>query len=147
MSELAGIFRDLNMKRTVAAMLAALIEKKVPLTTREIERIADLRQPEVSLAMKELSGKGWITILPVDAEIKCGRPAVNVRLSKPIEEIIIEIEKDAISQATVIENRITQLRDMAAIILSEHPAATEPEADPAPANQENTGITSWWSGE
>jgi predicted transcriptional regulator len=62
-------------------------------TSRDIERGADLRQPEVSIAMQYLRERGWIASRLVRSE-SIGRPQNVVRLSRPITEIIDQIRTE-----------------------------------------------------
>lgn len=59
---------------------------------REIERDADLRQPEVSGATKLLIGRGWIKVTPVRSEGK-GRPQNKYSLVKSKKDIAKAINK------------------------------------------------------
>ncbi len=61
-------------------------------TSREIERGIDMRQPEVSTAIKYLDTKGEIKNRKV-APSKKGRPIVNYSLAVPVKQIMTSIEK------------------------------------------------------
>ena len=54
--EIAEIFGDIGVKR-LAARVLVLILRDIELTSREIERTCDLRQPEVSIALSDLIGR------------------------------------------------------------------------------------------
>jgi predicted transcriptional regulator len=64
-------------------------------TSRDIERGADLRQPEVSSAMQYLKERDWIACRRVRVD-SIGRPQNHIHLSRPIAEIIeyIQTEKE-----------------------------------------------------
>jgi predicted transcriptional regulator len=62
-------------------------------TSRDIERGADLRQPEVSIAMQYLREQGWITSR-LERSDSIGRPQNVVRLSQPIAGIIEQIRTE-----------------------------------------------------
>jgi predicted transcriptional regulator len=62
-------------------------------TSRDIELGADLRQPEVSVAMKYLSGKGWVKSHEVHVENK-GRPIKIWDLKVPVEKILDAISRE-----------------------------------------------------
>jgi len=51
---------SMGFRKNVAYTLGALIQFNDPLTARDIERSADLRQPEVSLALTEIRKRGWL---------------------------------------------------------------------------------------
>jgi predicted transcriptional regulator len=84
----------IGIPRTVAKVLVFLAN--VPeATSRDIERGADLRQPEVSIAMQYLKERDWIACRRVKVET-IGRPQNLIHLSRPIAEIIecIQTEKE-----------------------------------------------------
>ncbi|MFA4861422.1 MarR family transcriptional regulator [Methanoregula sp.] len=81
-----------GMRRYVAATLVYL--SVIPETTsREIERCADLRQPEVSQALKYLIGRDWVTRRVAVSKNK-GRPMNIFSLVVPFREIVNTIEKE-----------------------------------------------------
>jgi predicted transcriptional regulator len=61
-------------------------------TSRDIERGTDLRQPEVSIAIKYLEEQGWIKRWKTPSEKK-GRPVWNYALAVPVPTIMTSIEK------------------------------------------------------
>lgn len=89
--EFVNLLIGVGTKRNVAKVLVFLAN--IPeVTSREIERGTDLRQPEVSLAMKDLMEKGWIRSRESKAETK-GRPVKIYELAQPISAILESIEK------------------------------------------------------
>lgn len=76
----------IGVPRTVAKVLVFLANTPEA-TSRDIERGADLRQPEVSIAMQYLKDKDWITSRMAKNE-SIGRPLNVISLSRPIAEII-----------------------------------------------------------
>ncbi|QSZ66624.1 ArsR family transcriptional regulator [Methanofollis aquaemaris] len=90
--EFATLLIDIGIKRNVSKVLVYLANTDEA-TSREIERGTDLRQPEVSIAMRYLKEKKWINTRESKAESK-GRPVKIYTLSKPINEIIDVIEKN-----------------------------------------------------
>ena len=75
----------------------------------EIESGANLRQPEVSLAMRSLWEKGWIKKRHMKQEGK-GRPTHYYRLSKNFTDIIDFIVQDKITEIEEEKHNITKLR-------------------------------------
>lgn len=90
--EFSNLLTDIGLKRNVAKVLIYLAMTEEA-TSREIERSTDLRQPEVSIAMRTLKENEWIESRESKAESK-GRPVKIYRLSKPITEIMDIIEKN-----------------------------------------------------
>jgi predicted transcriptional regulator len=90
--EFTNLLMEIGTKRNVARVLVFLA--KIPdATSREIERGADLRQPEVSIATWYLMERGWISSRENKAESK-GRPVKIYKLTKPIAEILDSVEKE-----------------------------------------------------
>ena len=88
--EIAGLLIGIGIPRTVAKVLVFL-GNTPEATSRDIERGADLRQPEVSIAMKYLHERGWIVTSLFKTE-SIGRPQNVIRLSRPITDIISQIQ-------------------------------------------------------
>lgn len=84
----------LGFKPTVAKTLYYLYDKKLPVTSKDIEEGMHLRQPEVSLAIKELRDKNWIKET-VRNDHKRGRPLLFISLHKTLvkQQIVDDIEK------------------------------------------------------
>jgi predicted transcriptional regulator len=70
----------------------------------------DLRQPEVSIAMRTLSSRGWIVSSENKAETK-GRPIKIYTLVKPINEIMDCIENEKREEATTQLAMVQKLRE------------------------------------
>lgn len=62
----------LGEKRMQAAILSKLLEQS-PVTTHEIMEETGLRQPEVSIGVRDLKARGWLETQPIPREGK-GRP-------------------------------------------------------------------------
>jgi predicted transcriptional regulator len=93
--EFTDLLIGIGISRIVAKVLVFLANTPEA-TSRDIERGADLRQPEVSIAMQYLHEQGWVESRLVRTEA-IGRPQNLIRLSRPIAEIIdhIQTEKEA----------------------------------------------------
>lgn len=92
--EIADIFRDIGLKRSSARVLTLLI-KDVDLTSREIEKAVDLRQPEVSIAITDLMKRRWVTIVHQMTENK-GRPMKVYHIARTLDEILDELREAVI---------------------------------------------------
>jgi predicted transcriptional regulator len=90
--ELTRILIGIGVPRIVAKVLVFL-GNTPEATSRDIERGADLRQPEVSIAMQYLKTQGWIASR-LERSDSIGRPLNVVRLSRPIAEIIEQIRTE-----------------------------------------------------
>ncbi|WP_421908826.1 helix-turn-helix domain-containing protein [Methanolacinia petrolearia] len=109
--ELADLLSEVGLKKNVAKVLVYLANTEEA-TSREIERGTDLRQPEVSIAMRTLSEKEWISNRESKAESK-GRPVKIYNLSKSMPEIIDTLEKDKKEE---IENQLEIIKKIRKIV-------------------------------
>ncbi|MFA5348603.1 MAG: ArsR family transcriptional regulator [Methanoregula sp.] len=96
--EFANLLIEIGIKRNVAKVMVFLANTPEA-TSRDIERGTDLRQPEVSIAMRYLIGQSWITYRESKAESK-GRPVKIYALSRPFYEIMDSIEKEKKKEVT-----------------------------------------------
>jgi len=71
----------IGIPRTVSKVLVYLANAPEA-TSRDIERGADLRQPEVSIALQYLKERDWI-VTRLEKTESIGRPQNVVRLSRP----------------------------------------------------------------
>ena len=99
--EFSDLLTEIGLKRNVAKVLIYLAMTEEA-TSREIERSSDLRQPEVSIAMRALKEYEWIQSRESKAESK-GRPVKIYRLSKSITQIMDILEK---KKQAEVENQL-----------------------------------------
>ncbi len=90
--EIIDILSDVGLKSGEARVLVVLF-KGYDLTSRELERISDLRQPEVSIAINQLIKRKWVYVTSHITEKK-GRPVKVYSLQRSIDEILDEIKGD-----------------------------------------------------
>ena len=107
--EFTELLMGLGLKRNVAKVLVYLASTKES-TSRDIERGTDLRQPEVSIAMRFLTEVNWVKNRESRAESK-GRPVKIYELARPITEIMDSIEKDKKREAKTQLDLIQKLRE------------------------------------
>jgi predicted transcriptional regulator len=108
-AEFVDLLIGIGVSRTVAKVLVFLANTPEA-SSRDIERGADLRQPEVSIAMQYLKEQGWIASRQVRTE-SIGRPQNIVRLSWPIAEIIDLIQskkEDEIQKKMALAQKIRE---------------------------------------
>jgi predicted transcriptional regulator len=110
--EMVELLRKLNMNRPVALTLATLASGD-EITSREIEATSDLRQPEVSIAMRYLRDNKWVQIREEKKNEGKGRPVKLYRLITPLEEIIRSIEEKVIYESRSILENIEKLKSLA----------------------------------
>jgi len=90
--EFIDLLIRIGTRRNIATALVFLANSD-EVSSRQIERGTDLRQPEVSLAMRYLIERDWVTSRENESASK-GRPLKFFRLAKPITEIVKNIEDE-----------------------------------------------------
>ena len=110
--EFVSALRSINVPRNVASLITFLSNVDEA-TSREIERGTNLRQPEVSIAMRALRENNWIEEHGVKVAGK-GRPMKVYKLNVPIGEIIKHYEEEKNSEAAKSMQAIQRLKDIAA---------------------------------
>jgi len=106
----AKALMDFGLKRNVAKVVAYLRDGKEA-TSRDLEIGADLRQPEVSITMRELVEMDWVDVRQ-DKKPGKGRPYKLYRLKKPIGEIIEELEQKKLRENREILESIHRLKEL-----------------------------------
>jgi len=101
---------SLGMKRTVACVITFLKDLKKR-SSREIEVATGLNQPEVSISMRILREKGWITEHEIKSSGK-GRPLKIYALRATIDEIINYCEAEKSRELARISEAIQKLKEL-----------------------------------
>ncbi|KAA0007537.1 MAG: ArsR family transcriptional regulator [Thermoplasmata archaeon] len=104
------IFTDLGMPKNLAKTLL-YISQVDECRSAEVERGANLRQPEVSVAMQELRKRGWATKRDVKKKGK-GRPVHVYKLTTPLSQIIRELEEEKMKEVNSIRESLEELKSM-----------------------------------
>jgi predicted transcriptional regulator len=108
--EIASTLISLGISRHVARTLSYL-QNGNEVTSIELERGTGLRQPEVSIAMKELGERGWISEREEKKKGK-GRPNKIYSLKVGFDEIIAELEKQ---QKKAVDETQTSIKRLKAL--------------------------------
>src|SRR5512136_756501 len=98
--EFASILMKVGLKRNVAKVLTYLAGVDEA-TSREIEMGSDLRQPEVSIAMREIRKLDWVSERDEKNPGK-GRPYRIYKLNKSLPEIIGYLEGEKTKESDQI---------------------------------------------
>jgi predicted transcriptional regulator len=109
-TEIANLLGKLNLSKPISRTLACLsCENEI--TSREIEMKSQLRQPEVSIAMKYLRKKrGWIHCKEIKQNEGKGRPVKLYHLMVPMEEIVDTLEREIIEENETLMETIIRLK-------------------------------------
>ena len=110
--EFASILMKIGLKRNVAKVLTYLAGVEEA-TSREIETGSDLRQPEVSIAMREIRKLDWISERDEKNPGK-GRPYRIYKLNKSLPEIIEYLEGEKTRESSQIMKQIEKLKALKA---------------------------------
>jgi len=110
--EIIEALQSLGVPRNAAKLITCLANV-TEASSREIEMATDLRQPEVSIAMRILRKNNWVNEREIKGDGK-GRPMKIYKLSVPIEEIIKHYGDAKNSESTLAMESIQKLREMIA---------------------------------
>ena len=108
--KVVNIFTELGMPKNLAKTLT-YISQVDECRSAEVEQGADLRQPEVSVAMQELKKKGWIDKRDLKKEGK-GRPIYIYKLTSPLDNIISSFEQEKLQEIEMVKRDINELKNL-----------------------------------
>ncbi len=106
---IADVLTSLGLSRPIAKTLSYLKDLKEA-TAVELERVTGLHQPEVSIAMKELRERDWISEREEKKPGK-GRPFKIYSLKTSFKEIIAYFEKQQMKESNEIQSNIQRLKE------------------------------------
>ena len=104
------LFAELGMPKNLAKTLM-YISQVDECRSAEVEQGADLRQPEVSVAMQELRRRGWAKKRDLKKKGK-GRPVNIYKLTKALPDILGSFEVEKMKQVETIKNDLTDLQGL-----------------------------------
>ncbi len=108
--EIADALISLGVGR-MAAMALAYLQDTNSATSTDFEKTAQLRQPEVSLAMKQLMERGWITEREEKKAGK-GRPFKIYSLKIGFDEIVAQLEKEKKKAIDEAKGKFERLKEI-----------------------------------
>ncbi len=104
------LLAEAGLNRNIARVIVYL-SKVGEAVSRDIEREANLRQPEVSLAMKDLKSLGWIKEKEIKKKGK-GRPLKSYKLSLDIRDIVKELVEKKRDELNKLEKELEELEKL-----------------------------------
>jgi predicted transcriptional regulator len=104
------LFSDLGMPKNLAKTLM-FISQVEECKSADVEQGADLRQPEVSVAMQEMRRRGWAKKRDLKKKGK-GRPVHIYKLTKKLPDILKSFEQEKMKQVATIKNDLTELSSL-----------------------------------
>ena len=104
------LFSDLGMPKNLAKTLM-YISQVEECRSADVEQGADLRQPEVSVAMQEMRRRGWAKKRDIKKKGK-GTPVHIYKLTQPLPNILKSFEKDKMKEVQDIRQDLSQLQTL-----------------------------------
>ena len=104
------LFAELGMPKNLAKTLM-FISQVEECRSADVEQGADLRQPEVSVAMQELRRRGWAKKRDIKKKGK-GRPVHMYKLTSALPDILKSFEKDKMKEVETIKEDLGQLQNL-----------------------------------
>ena len=108
--EFVETLRSLSVPRNVATLITFLANVDEA-SSREIEMGSDLRQPEVSIAMRTLRDNNWIEEKEIKREGK-GRPMKVYSLKAGIDDVIKHFEEEKLHESAQAMKSIERLKQL-----------------------------------
>jgi len=108
--EIADALKSLGMSRN-AALTLAYMQNTNSATSIELERSTRLRQPEVSIAIKQLKERDWLNEREEKKPGK-GRPFKIYSLKIGIKDIIAQLEKQHKKAVDEAQSKIERLKEL-----------------------------------
>ncbi len=108
--EFVEVLRELGIPRNVASMITYLANVEEA-TSREIEIGSNLRQPEVSIAMRTLRNNSWVEEREIKKDGK-GRPMKVYRLTISMGDIIRHFEEEKRRESAKTMESIEKLKEL-----------------------------------
>jgi len=104
------LFSELGMPKNLAKTLL-YISQVDECRSADVEQGADLRQPEVSVAMQELRRRGWAKKRDEKKKGK-GRPVHLYKLTSDLPSILKSFEKEKMQEVENIRSDLDQLHSL-----------------------------------
>jgi predicted transcriptional regulator len=104
------LFVKLGMPKNLAKTLLCISQFE-ECKCADIEQRADLRQPEVSVAMQELRRRGWIKKRDLKKEGK-GRPVHIYKTTTELSEILKSFEQEKLAEVESVRKDLSELKNI-----------------------------------
>ena len=107
-NELINHLIKAGLKKNTAKTLLYIAEEDEA-KSREIESHTTLRQPEISVAVRDLRDRNWISKKEIKKEGR-GRPQHSYKLKKPLVDIVNEIQNEEKDKIKEIEDNLKSMK-------------------------------------
>ncbi len=104
------LFVELGMPKNIAKTLL-YISQLDECKCADVEQGADMRQPEVSIAMQELLRRGWVKKRDLKGKGK-GRPVHFYKPTTHLSEILKVFEQEKLKEVESVKKDISELKNL-----------------------------------
>ena len=108
--EAVQLFAELGMPKNLAKTLM-YISQVEECRSADIEKSANLRQPEVSVAMQGLRNRGWAEKRDMKKKGK-GRPIHIYKATMPLSQVMEEIEQEKTKEIEAVKDNMLELKNI-----------------------------------
>jgi len=108
--EIIRLFREIGMPKYLSKALM-YISQVDECRSADVEKGANLRQPEVSIAMQELRRRGWVQKRELKKKGK-GRPVHMYKTIVELSEVVNTIEQEKLKEIAEVKNTMTELKNI-----------------------------------
>ncbi len=108
--EVVQLFTELGIPKNLAKTLM-YVSQVDECRSADVEQAANLRQPEVSIAMQEMRQRGWAKKTDVKNKGK-GRPTHVYKLTKNLPEILKSFEQKKLKEVESVKKDILELKNL-----------------------------------
>ena len=104
------LLREIGMPKNIAGSLMYLSHVDECYSV-DIEHGANLRQPEVCVAMRELRRRRWVQE-EIEKKKGKGRPRYIYKPAAPLSEVLKDFEQEKLKEVESVEKDISELKNL-----------------------------------
>jgi predicted transcriptional regulator len=108
--EIIRLFTEIGIPKYLSKALM-YISQVDECKSADVEKGANLRQPEVSIAMQELRRRGWVQKRELKKKGK-GRPVHIYKTIVELSEVVNTIEQEKLKEIAEVKNNMTELKNI-----------------------------------
>ncbi len=105
------LFAGLGMPKNLAKTLT-YISQVDECRSADVEKSANLRQPEVSIAMQELRNRGWAEVQSFKKKKGKRRPIHIYKSIMPLSQVMEEIEQEKTKELEAVKDNMLELKNI-----------------------------------
>jgi predicted transcriptional regulator len=105
------LFAGLGMPKNLAKTLT-YISQVDECRSADVEKSANLRQPEVSIAMQELRNRGWAEVQSFKKKKGKGRPIHIYKATMSLSQVMEEIEQEKTKEIEAVKDNMLELKNI-----------------------------------